>query len=162
MKNIIINILIFILIFNVMMIIFPEGKTQKYCKLIVKIYIIIYIINNIFFKGIIVIDDFMNNIPEDNSSYERQINIKNVDREFIDLINKNNFNKEEVIKDIVLNFTEDMNIKAKVTLNKFLNDDEINKLKIDIAKTFNISEYNIEIDLWKDIYFIKVVEELYV
>lgn len=130
-----------------MMIIFPEGKTQKYCKLIVKIYIIIYIINNIFFKGIIVIDDFMNNIPEDNSSYERQINIKNVDREFIDLINKNNFNKEEVIKDIVLNFTEDMNIKAKVTLNIFLNDDEINKLKIDIAKTFNISEYNIEIDL---------------
>jgi len=147
MKNTIINILIFILLFNVMMIIFPEGKTQKYCKLTVKIFIIIYIINNIFFKANIVVDEFMSNIPQNTYSYEREINIQNADREFIKAINKNNYEGEEVIKDIVLNFTDDLNIKAVITLNKYLDNDATNKLKSDLAEIFKINSENIEIDL---------------
>ena len=150
MKNTIINILIFILVFNIMMIIFPEGKTQKYCKLIIKIFIIIYIINNIFFKGIFVLDDIVNSIPKEDYSYQREINIKNVNKEFIDLFNKNNYEEEEVIKDIVLNFTDDMNIKAVVTINKYLSYEEITKLKATLAEIFKINTQNIEVDRWKD------------
>ncbi len=146
MKNTIINILIFILVFNIMMIIFPEGKTQKYCKLIIKIFIIIYIINNIFFKGIFVLDDIVNSIPKEDYSYQREINIKNVNKEFIDLFNKNNYEEEEVIKDIVLNFTDDMNIKAVVTINKYLSYEEITKLKATLAEIFKINTQNIEVD----------------
>lgn len=146
MKNTIINILIFILVFNIMMIIFPEGKTQKYCKLIIKIFIIIYIINNIFFKGIFVLDDIVNSIPKEDYSYQREINIKNVNKEFIDLFNKNNYEEEEVIKDIVLNFTDDMNIKAVVTINKYLSYEEIAKLKATLAEIFKINTQNIEVD----------------
>lgn len=150
MKNTIINILIFVLMFNLIMIIFPEGKTQKYCKLTIKIFIIIYIINNIFFKGSIMFDEFLNDIPENTYTYEREINIQNVDNEFIDEINKNNFNGEEVINNIAINFTDDLNIKAIITLNKFLDYDETNILKSDIAEIFKISTDDIEIDLWEE------------
>ncbi|MDD2495876.1 MAG: hypothetical protein PHE29_11865 [Tissierellia bacterium] len=147
MKNTIINILIFILAFNIMMIIFPEGKTQKYCKLTIKILIIIYIIDNVLFKGIVGIDNFLENLPEETHIYEREINIKSFNQEFIDLINENNFNKEEVIVDIVLNFTEDMNIKAVVKVNKLYSVDEQNNIKTILAEILKISENNIEIDL---------------
>jgi hypothetical protein len=147
MKNTIINILIFILAFNIMMIIFPEGKTQKYCKLIIKVLIIIYIIDNVLFKGIMGIDSFMENLPDKTYNYEREINIKNINQEFIDLINENNFDKEEVILDIVLNFTDDMNIKAVVTVNKLLSIGEESKIKTVLAEILKISEDNIEIDL---------------
>ena len=149
MKNTIINILIFILMFNLIMIIFPEGKTQKYCKLTIKVFIIIYIINNLFFKGSIMLDEFINNIPGNTYNYEREINIQNIDRAFIENINNNNFEGEEVIKDITINFTDDLNIKAIITLNKFLDNDEIDNLKSDIAKIFKISTDDIEIDLWE-------------
>lgn len=146
MKNTIINILILVLIFNIMMIVFPEGKTQKYCRLIIKIYMIIYIFNNLFFENITLIEDFMLYVPEHNIGYEREIIIKNVNKEFIDSINEANFEHEDVVKDIVLNFTDDMNIKALVTVNKYLNSHETNKLKLDIAAAFNISESDVEID----------------
>ncbi len=129
------------------MIIFPEGKTQKYCKLTIKILIIIYIIDNVLFKGIVGIDNFLENLPEETHIYEREINIKSFNQEFIDLINENNFNKEEVIVDIVLNFTEDMNIKAVVKVNKLYSVDEQNNIKTILAEILKISENNIEIDL---------------
>ena len=129
------------------MIIFPEAKTQKYCKLTIKILIIIYIIDNVLFKGIVGIDNFLENLPEETHIYEREINIKSFNQEFIDLINENNFNKEEVIVDIVLNFTEDMNIKAVVKVNKLYSVDEQNNIKTILAEILKISENNIEIDL---------------
>lgn len=132
------------------MIIFPEGKTQKYCKLTIKIFIIIYIINNIFFKGSIMFDEFMNNIPESTYTYEREINIQNIDREFIEKINNDSFKGEDVIKDITINFTDDLNIKAIITLNIFLDNEKMNNLKSDIARIFKISSDDIEIDLWEE------------
>lgn len=92
-------------------------------------------------------DEFLNNIPETTYTYEREINIQNVDNEFIDDINKNNFEGEDVIKNITINFTDDLNIKAIITLNKFLDYDETNNLKSDIAEIFKISTDAIEIDL---------------
>ncbi len=147
MKNTIINILIFILMFNLIMIIFPEGKTQKYCKLTIKIFIIIYIINNIFFKGSIMFDEFIKNIPENTYTYEREINIQNVDDELINSINDDIFNGEDVIKNIVINFTDELNIKAIITVNKFLDNNEINNLKSDIAKIFKIDTDDVEINI---------------
>lgn len=147
MKNTIVNIIIFILIFNVMMIVFPEGKTQKYCKLIIKIYIIIYVINNLFFNQVYMLDSLIEDIPQFDTGYKREINLKNVNKEYIDSINEANFGSEEVIMDIVITFTDDMNIKAKVIVNKYLNTDQITKLKVDISTAFNISENSIEIIL---------------
>jgi hypothetical protein len=147
MKNTIINILIFILMFNLIMIIFPEGKTQKYCKLTIKIFIIIYIINNIFFKGSIMFDEFINNMPENTYTYEREINIKNIDDKLINSINDDIFKGEDVIKNIVINFTDELNIKAIITVDKFLDNDEINNLKSDIAKIFEIDTGNVEINI---------------
>ncbi len=148
MKNTIVNIIIFILIFNVMMIVFPEGKTQKYCRLIIKIYIIIYVINNLFFSKIYMLDSLIEDIPQFDTGYEREINVKNVNKEYIDSINEANFGDEEVIRDIIIIFTDDMNIKAKVTVNKYLNTEQISKLKVDISTAFNIGTDNIEIALW--------------
>nr|WP_312576306.1 hypothetical protein [Sedimentibacter sp.] len=133
--------------FNLIMIIFPEGKTQKYCKLTIKIFIIIYIINNIFFKGSIMFDEFLNSMPENTYTYEREINIKNVDENFVNSINNNIFEGEDVIKNIVINFTDDLNLKAIITLNKFLDTEEVNNLKSDIAEIFKINTDDIEINL---------------
>ena len=130
-----------------MMIVFPEGKTQKYCKLIIKIYIIIYVINNLFFNQVYMLDSLIEDIPQFDTGYKREINLKNVNKEYIDSINEANFGSEEVIMDIVITFTDDMNIKAKVIVNKYLNTDQITKLKVDISTAFNISENSIEIIL---------------
>ncbi|MDD4089581.1 MAG: hypothetical protein PHP29_07820, partial [Tissierellia bacterium] len=51
MKTTIVNTLILILIFNLIMIIFPEGKTQKFCRISIKLLIIIFILDNIFLNG---------------------------------------------------------------------------------------------------------------
>lgn len=144
MKNIIVNILILILMFNIIMIIFPEGKTQKFCRITIKIFIMIYILDNIFLNGSIDLN-LINDIPLKKSSYEREVSINSVDRNFIDSINENQFEGDDVVENITLNFTEDMNVKAVVTLNKLLSMDEINKLKTDIAEIFQISSDNINI-----------------
>jgi len=104
----------------------------------------IYILDNIFLNGSIDVD-ILENIPTYSSSYEREVSIKSVDRDFIDSLNKNNYQGEEVIKNIELSFTESMNIKAKVTLNKLLSSDEVDELKKDIAEIFQISSDNIDI-----------------
>lgn len=145
MKNIIINILLLILMFNIIMIIFPDGKTQKFCRITIKIFIMIYILDNIFLNGSINLN-MLNDLQLSNSSYEREVSINNVDKSFIDSINEDQFEGDDVVKNITLNFTEDMNVKAVVTLNKLLSMDEINKLKTDIAEIFRISSENIDIE----------------
>lgn len=144
MKSIIVNILILILMFNIIMIIFPEGKTQKFCRITIKIFIMIYILDNIFLNGRVDLN-LLNNIPTIDSSFEREVSVTNIDQSFIDSINENQFEGDDVIKEITLNFTEDMNVKAVVTLNKLLNINEINRLKTDIAEIFKISSNNIVI-----------------
>ena len=144
MKNTIINILILILMFNIIMIIFPEGKTQKFCRISIKIFIMIYILDNILLNGSIDIS-IIDNMPSNSSYYEREVSIQTVDQKFIDSLNKDNYQGEKVIKNISLSFTENMDIKAVVTLNKLLSIDEANKLKKDIAEIFQISSDNIDI-----------------
>lgn len=143
MKSTIVNILILILIFNIIMIIFPEGKTQKFCRISIKIFIMIYILNNIFLNGSIDLN-ILENMPSISSNYEREVTIKSVNQEFIDTLNKNNYQGEKVIENIELSFTENMDIKAKITLNKLLTMDEVNELKKDIAEIFQISSDNID------------------
>ena len=144
MKNTIINILILILMFNLIMIIFPEGKTQKFCRISIKIFIMIYLLDNILLnRGIDI--GVLENIPSYSSSYEREVSIQNVDQDFIDQLNKDNYAGEEVIKNIELNFNDKLNIEAKITTNKLLSVDKANELKKDIAEIFNISSDNINV-----------------
>lgn len=142
MKNIIINILILILMFNIIMIIFPEGKTQKFCRITIKIFIMIYLLDNIFLNGSIDLN-MINEISMMDTNYEREVSVNNIDQSFIDSINENHFEGDDVVKNITLNFTEDINFEAVVTLNKLLSMDEINNLKTDLAEIFQISSDNI-------------------
>lgn len=143
MKNMIVNILILILMFNIIMIIFPEGKTQKFCRIAIKIFIMIYILDNIFLNGSININ-LLNDLSTLETSYEREVTLSSIDRTFIDSINKDYFEGDDVVKNISLNFTEDMDIRAVVTLNKLLSIDEVNELKTNIADIFHIN--------FKDVY----------
>lgn len=144
MKNTIVNIIILILMFNIIMIIFPEGKTQKFCRISIKIFIMIYILDNIFLSGSININIF-NDLPALESSYEREVTLSNIDDNFIESINKDYFEGDDVVKSISLSFTEDMDIKAEITLNKLLSFDEISVLKTNIADIFDIESKNIYI-----------------
>ncbi len=128
------------------MIIFPDGKTQRFTKLTVKIFIMIYIINNIFLSSNIKFDSFLNDIPEQNISYEREINLESINNEYIDMINNDIYNGEDVVKNIVLNFDENLNINAVVTLNKVLDISDTDELKNELASIFDISAESIEID----------------
>ncbi len=145
MKNIIVNILILILMFNIIMIIFPEGKTQKFCRITIKIFIMIYILDNIFLNGSIDLNGLID-MPLKDFSYEREVSVDSVDQSFIDSINENEFEGDEVVKNITFNFTENMDVKAAVELNKLLSMDEINKLKEDLAEIFHISPDSINIE----------------
>lgn len=144
MKNTIVNILILILMFNIIMIIFPEGKTQKFCRITIKIFIMIYILDNIFLNGSIDLN-LLKDMSMNVSTYEREVSLSSIDEDFIDSINENQFEGDDVVKNITLNFTEDMDVKAVVILNKLLSIDEINKLKTDVAEIFQISSDNIDI-----------------
>lgn len=128
--------------FNIIMIVFPEGKTQKFCRITIKIFIMIYILDNIFLNGRIDLN-LLNDMQLNNTSYEREVSITSIDENFIDSINENHFEGDDVVKNITLNFTEDMNFNAVVTLNKLLSMDEINKLKTDVAEIFQISSDNV-------------------
>lgn len=142
MKNIIVNILILILMFNIIMIVFPEGKTQKFCRITIKIFIMIYILDNIFLNGRIDLN-LLDDIGFSETSYEREVNISSIDENFIDSINETHFEGDDVVKNIDLNFTENMNFNVEVTLNKLLSSDEINRLKTEVAEIFQVSSDNI-------------------
>lgn len=146
MKNTIINILIFILMFNVVMIIFPEGKTQRFTKLTIKIFIMIYIIDTIVLNSKTSFESFLKDIPKQDISYEREINLNSINMEYIDMINKDIYKGEDVVENIVLNFDEDLNINAVVILNEVLNVKDQDTLRNEIAKIFDIDEKNVLID----------------
>ncbi len=145
MKSIIVNILVLILMFNIIMIIFPEGKTQKFCRITIKIFIMIYILDNIFLNGSIDLK-VLGDIPSIDSSYEREVSIGGIDRNFIELINVNLFDGEDVVKNITLNFTENMDVKAVVSLNKFISNEEVVRLKAHISEICKVSSDNVEIE----------------
>lgn len=145
MKNIIINTLILILMFNIIMIIFPDGKTQKFCRIAIKIFVMIYILDNIFLNGSIDFNSIID-IPTTGSAYEREISVSTIDREFIDSINENLFEGMDVVKNITLVFTENMDVEAVVQLNKLLSTDEIDVLKTNLAEALNIGFDNVRVE----------------
>ena len=142
MKITIVNTLLLILIFNLIMIIFPEGKTQKFCRISIKLLIIIFVLDNIFLNGSMNV-----NLPERTQApaYEREVNINSISPEIIDTINKENFQGEEVISNISLSFSKDMEMSAYVYVKRMLGNDEINKLKLNIAEIFQLKTDNIDI-----------------
>lgn len=143
MKTTIVNTLILILIFNLIMIIFPEGKTQKFCRISIKLLIIIFILDNIFLNGRMNVS-----LPviADAPAYQREVNVKSISPEIIDTINIENFQGEEVVSNITLSFTEDMEITASVGLRKMIGNEELDKLKLNIAEIFQLNSDNIDIN----------------
>ena len=143
MKTTIVNTLILILIFNLIMIIFPEGKTQKFCRISIKLLIIIFILDNIFLNGRMNVS-----LPviADATAYQREVNVKSISPEIIDTINIENFQGEEVVSNITLSFTEDMEITAIVYLRKMIGNEELDKLKLNIAEIFQLNSDNIDIN----------------
>ena len=139
MKTTIVNTLILILIFNLIMIIFPEGKTQKFCRISIKLLIMIFILDNIFLSGSLNINLLK---AADVPVYQREIRVNSP--EVIDSINKTNFPGEEVVSNITLSFNEDMEISARVNLRRLPANDEINKLKENIAEIFQLNSDNID------------------
>jgi len=139
MKTTIVNTLILILIFNLIMIIFPEGKTQKFCRISIKLLIMIFILDNIFLSGSMNINLLK---AADVPVYQREIRVNSP--EVIDSINETNFPGEEVVSNITLSFNEDMEISARVNLRRLPANDEINKLKENIAEIFQLNSDNID------------------
>ena len=142
MKTTIVNTLILILIFNLIMIIFPEGKTQKFCRISIKLLIIIFILDNIFLSGSM---NVKLPITTDVPAFQREVNVKSISPEIIEAINEENF-QEEVVSNITLRFTEDMQISAIVYLRKMIGNDELDKLKSNIAEIFQLNSDNIDIN----------------
>ncbi|NLK65820.1 MAG: hypothetical protein GX289_12115 [Tissierellia bacterium] len=141
MKTTIVNTLILILIFNLIMIIFPEGKTQKFCRVSIKLLIMIFILDNIFLNGSLNVNLLK---TSEAPAYQREIKVNSP--EIIAFINKENFKGEEVVSDIILSFTEDMEVSASVYLRKMIGNDELNKLKSNIAEIFQLKSDNIYIN----------------
>jgi hypothetical protein len=105
----------------------------------------IYILDNIFLNGSIDLNR-LQDIPSKDFSYEREVSVNSIDQNFIDSINENQFEGDDVVKSITFNFTENMDVKAVVVLNKLLSMDEINKLKSRLAEIFQISSDNIYVE----------------
>ena len=80
----------------------------------------------------------------DIPAYQREVNVSSISPEIIDSINKENFQDQEVVTSMALSFNEDMEMTAKVYLNRILGNDEINNLKANIAEIFQLKSDNIE------------------
>ena len=131
--------------FNIIMIIFPEGKTQKFCRITIKIFIMIYILDNIFLNGSIDFKSIVD-LPTNDLEYEREVSVSNIDRDFIDSINENLFEGTDVVNNITLNFTENMDVEAVVELNKLLSMDEIDTLKTSLAEMLHIDSDDVRVE----------------
>ena len=136
MKIVIVNTLVLILIFNLIMIIFPEGKTQKFCRISVKILIIVYILDNIFLSGSISLTAFQS---REAPTYEREVSVRAINPQIIDSINQM-FEGEEVVNNITLSFSDDMEVHGVVLLRKIPGNDELIKLKEKIAEIFQLKD----------------------
>lgn len=147
MKEALLNILIFIMFFNLIVIVFPEGKTQKYCKLVIKLFLFIYIFNIVLLKGSISLDNLLDiDLPAYNSTkYKREVNFLETHENFIRSINRDIFDDKEVIKNIIVKFTNDMKLDMKVYIYDYLTYEERELLLKSVSKIFNTDVENIEI-----------------
>lgn len=151
MNEIIINILIFVLFINLVMIIFPEGKTGKYCRIVIKLFLFIYIFNSLVLKAAISLNDFFDfdfkntESSLSNDNYKREIKISESEQSFLALINEELFEGEEVIREIILIFDEEMVLTVVVYINKSIDSNEEDSLKASISDIFKVNSENIEI-----------------
>lgn len=148
MKIIIINILILIICLNFIILIFPDGKTQRYCKLLIRIYIMAYILSSLVRIENINLNDFFNNdyfkYNQNEVDYERSIDIGTIyDEEIVKTIKTKAFNNKVNIIDILAYY--DNELKVKIIINKKLSKDEISYSINEIAKLFEININNINI-----------------
>lgn len=148
MKIIIINILILIICLNFIILIFPDGKTQRYCKLLIRIYIMAYILTSLVKIESFNLNDFFNNdyfeYNKDDIDYERNIDIGSIyDEEIVESIQYKAFNNKVNIIDILAYY--DNELKVKIIVNKNLSKDEISYGISEIAKLFEIDINNIDI-----------------
>lgn len=135
MKTTLVNTLVLILIFNLIMIVFPEGKTQKFCRISIKILIMIFILDNIFLSGSLNLNLLK---AEPAPAYEREVNVKSISPQILASINASHFQDEEVVSNISLTFSSSMEMTARVYLTRMLDDDALNKLKINLAEIFQL------------------------
>lgn len=148
MKIIIINILILIICLNFIILIFPEGKTQRYCKLLIRIYIMAYILTSLVKVENFKIDDFFNSnyldYNKEDINYERSIDIGSIyDEKIVDTIKSKAFNNKVNIIDIMAYYDNELKVTVKV--NKKLTKDESYYSMNEIAKLFEININNIDI-----------------
>jgi hypothetical protein len=101
----------------------------------------IFILDNIFLNGSLNVNLLK---TSEAPAYQREIKVNSP--EIIAFINKENFKGEEVVSDIILSFTEDMEVSASVYLRKMIGNDELNKLKSNIAEIFQLKSDNIYIN----------------
>lgn len=139
MKTTIVNTLILILIFNLIMLIFPEGKTQKFCSISIKTLIMIFILDNIILNGSLNLDILNQSAAP---AYQREIYANAISPDMVGYIN--DMFEEDVVKDIKLCFTESMEIKADVILYSMPDKEELNKLKSKITDIFKLNPDNID------------------
>lgn len=147
MKEALLNILIFIMFFNLIVIVFPEGKTQKYCKLVIKLFLFIYIFNIVLLKGSISLDNLLDiDFPVyNNTKYQREVNFLETHANFIRSINRDVFDDKEVIKNIIVKFTNDMKLDLTIYIHDYLTFEERELLLKSVSKIFNTEIKNIEI-----------------
>lgn len=147
MRNLIVNILAIIIFFNFIVIIFPEGKAQKYCKILIRIYIVVYILGSIIKSGDFnIYNPFADIIDSDeiNEKYTRELNFGSInDNEIMNVLEKEIFNDEISVIDVILNYDND--IKFIVKINKRLNEKEKSQAVIKIAQAFKIDSDSISI-----------------
>lgn len=145
MKEIIINILILIICVNLIILIFPEGKTQKYCKLVIRIYIVVYLFSSIIKSFDFNINEILDSkeFNTDMTEFERNLNIDINDKEIIDLIESKAFNNKVNVLEVIANYDNDFKITIKI--NKRLDKDELSYGVNEAANILEINSKNINI-----------------
>ncbi|HHY99950.1 MAG TPA: hypothetical protein GYA03_02525 [Tissierellia bacterium] len=141
MKETIVNTIVLILIFNLIMIVFPDGKTQKFCRISIKLLIMIFILDNIFLKGSLNVN-FLESTEA--PAYEREVNLNSP--EIIGFLNKEIFRGEEVVSDIILSFNKEMEVSASIYIRRMLGNDETHMLKASLAEILQVKRDNIQIN----------------
>ncbi|HOW22033.1 MAG TPA: hypothetical protein PLV23_00235 [Sedimentibacter sp.] len=141
MKETIVNTIVLILIFNLIMIVFPDGKTQKFCRISIKLLIMIFILDNIFLKGSLNVN-FLESTEA--PAYEREVNLNSP--EIIDFLNKEIFGGEELVSDIILSFNKEMEVSASIYIRRMLGNDETHMLKASLAEILQVKRDNIQIN----------------
>ena len=95
--------------------------------------------DNIFLSGSLNINLLK---AADVPVYQREVSVNSP--EIINSINEEIFRGEDVVSNITLSFTEDMEIRAKVNLRRLPENDESNKMKENIAEIFQLNSDNID------------------